>query len=51
MKNPKKLTRQQKKFLSAKGYEVSCYLVIKNTPDELVVFNKKTEQTETIRRY
>ena len=50
MKNGKKLTMEQKKFLTSKGYEVSCYLSVKNTPDELVLYNKETKQTETIRR-
>jgi hypothetical protein len=51
MKNAKKLTRQQKKFLSSKGYEVSCYLVVKNTPDCLVILNKETGQTEEVWRF
>jgi len=50
MKNGKKLTRALKKFLSSKGYEVSCYLVVKNTPNKLVLYNKETGQTEEVRR-
>jgi phosphotransferase system IIA component len=50
MKHGKKLTREQKKFLSSKGYQVVCYLVVKNTSEELVILNKETGQTETVRR-
>lgn len=50
MKNGKKLTREMKKFLAAKGYEVNCYLVVKNTPFSLMILNKVTGQTETVRR-
>ena len=50
MKNPKKLTRLQKKFLSSKGYDSKCYLAVKNTPDCLVILNKETGQTEEVRR-
>lgn len=46
MKNPKKLTRQQKEFLKSKGYEVDCYLCVKNTSDELVLYNRETKQVE-----
>lgn len=46
MKNGKKLTREMKKFLSSKGYEVNCYLVVKNTPEELILYNKETKQIE-----
>ncbi|OOM74559.1 hypothetical protein CLPUN_38000 [Clostridium puniceum] len=42
MKNAKKLTREQKRFLSSKGYEVACYLVVKNTTDTLFILNKIT---------
>jgi hypothetical protein len=48
MKNGKKLTREQKKFLSSKGYETSCYLAVKNTSDELVILNKETGITEEV---
>ena len=50
MKNGKKLTRQQKKFLNSKGYEVGCYLCVKNTSEELVFYNKETGQIEIVRR-
>ncbi|MDF2881549.1 MAG: hypothetical protein K0R54_2106 [Clostridiaceae bacterium] len=50
MKNGKKPTREQRKFLSSKGYETSCYLVVKNTSDELVVLNKETKQVEEVKR-
>jgi hypothetical protein len=46
LKNGKKPTREQRKFLSSKGYETSCYLVVKNTPDELILYNKETKQIE-----
>jgi hypothetical protein len=46
MKHGKKLTRQQKKLLSSKGYEVGCYLYIKNTSETLVILNKENGQTE-----
>lgn len=46
MKNGKKPTREQKKFLSSKGYEISCYLCVKNTSEELVLYNKETKQVE-----
>lgn len=50
MKNAKKLTRKQKEFLQKKGYEADYYLVIKNTPEALVIYNKQTGQTEEVRR-
>lgn len=50
MKHGKRLTRQQKKLLNSIGYEVNCYLVVKNTPDELVILNKETGQAEEVRR-
>lgn len=50
MKHGKKPTRQQKKLLSSKGYETSYYLVVKNTSDSLTILNKKTGQTEEVRR-
>lgn len=46
MKNAKKLTRKQKEFLQEKGYEADCYLLVKNTPDELILYNKETKQIE-----
>lgn len=46
MKHGKRLTREQKKLLSSKGYEVDCYLVVKNTPEELILYNKETKQIE-----
>jgi hypothetical protein len=50
VKRGKKPTREQRKFLISKGYEVKCYLVVKNTPDELTILNKETGQTEIVRR-
>lgn len=50
MKNPKKLTRLQKKFLSSKGYDVKCYLIIKHTPDYLIILNKETGQVQEVWR-
>ena len=50
MKNAKRLTREQKKFLSKKGYEANCYLTVKNTPEALVIYNKETGQTSEVRR-
>jgi hypothetical protein len=50
VKHGKKPTREQRKLLSSKGYEVKCYLVVKNTSDELVILNKETGQAETVRR-
>jgi hypothetical protein len=50
MKNPKKLTREMKRFLSSKGYDTKCYLVVKNTSDTLVILNKETGQTETVNK-
>lgn len=46
MKHGKKPTREQRIFLISKGYEVKCYLVVKNTPDELILYNKETKQIE-----
>ena len=48
MKNGKKLTRVQKEFLKSKGYEVKCYLVVKNTSEELVILNKTTGIVEEV---
>jgi hypothetical protein len=46
VKHGKKPTREQRKFLISKGYEVKCYLVVKNTPEEMVLYNKETKQIE-----
>lgn len=48
MKHGKKLTLQQKKLLSSIGYEVKCYLVIKNTLDRLTILNIETGQVEEV---
>ncbi len=48
MKHSKKLTRKQKIFLKSKGYEVNCYLVIKDTNENLFILNKITGETEEV---
>lgn len=50
MKNGKKPTREQRKFLSSKGYEVSCYLVVKNTIETLFILNKITGIVEEAKK-
>lgn len=50
MKNGKKLTRSQKEFIKSKGYEVGCYLVVKNTTDTLFILNKTTGIVEEVGR-
>lgn len=42
MKNPKKLTREQKKFLKDKGLDPSIHLIVKNLPDFYEFYNKVT---------
>lgn len=45
MKNPKKLTRNQKRYLSSKGMDPKIHKVIKNTPDYYEFLNTVTGVT------
>ena len=48
MKNPKNLTRKQKRLLSKKGLAPSDYKFIKTKEDEHIFYNLKTNQEEVI---
>lgn len=48
MKNPKNLTRKQKRLLSKKGIDPSDYKFIKTKEDEHIFYNLKTNQEEVI---
>ena len=50
MKNAKKLSRAQKKFLSDKGLDPSIHLIVKNLPDFYEFFNTVTKVTFKIWR-
>lgn len=43
MKNPKKLTRKQKEFLKAKGFDPKCYQITKNLSDSYEFLNIVTK--------
>ena len=45
MKNAKKLSRAQKEFLKARGYDPSIHLIVKNMPDCYEFYNKITGVT------
>lgn len=45
MKNPKKLTRNQKRYLSGKGIDPSIHKIIRNTPDYYEFLNTVTGVT------
>ena len=48
MKNPKNLTRRQKKFLSKKGLDPSDYKFIKTKEDKHIFYDLKTNKEEPI---
>ena len=50
MKNGKKPTLAQKKFLQGKGLVPENWLIVKDTPVELVVVLKRTGKTRTFRK-
>ena len=50
MKHGKKPTRNQKKLLKAARYNYENWFVIKDTAAEMVIQNRQTETTRTIRK-
>ncbi|MDT9337824.1 hypothetical protein P3F01_15805 [Clostridium perfringens] len=44
MKQPKKLTMKQKKFLTKREYDCSLYSLIKEDKTNYIFFNKKTNE-------
>ncbi|EDT22802.1 DUF6906 family protein [Clostridium perfringens] len=44
MKQPKKLTMKQKKFLTKRKYDCSLYSFIKEDKTSIIFFNKKTNE-------
>ncbi|MEG1256876.1 hypothetical protein [Clostridium sp.] len=50
MKNPKKLSYNQKQFLSSQGLDPKDYLIERSEADSYTFYNVKTEQLVTIRR-
>ena len=50
MKNGKRLTREEKKFLESNGVNPNGYLRVKKLSDSYVFLNKKTGKPLDIRR-
>lgn len=45
MKHGKKLTREQRKLIQAKGLDPLNYLVVKDTPTEMVLVHRYSDRT------
>ncbi|MDE7361914.1 MAG: hypothetical protein K2N38_08265, partial [Oscillospiraceae bacterium] len=50
MKHGKKPTRKQKMLMKAAHYNCENWLVIKDTAEEMVIRNRQTDKTRTIRK-
>ncbi len=50
MKHAKKPTRKQKMLIKAAHYNYENWLVIKDTVEEMVIQNRQTDKTRTIRK-
>ncbi|WP_326511376.1 DUF6906 family protein [Clostridium intestinale] len=50
MKNPKKLTRKHKKFLSEQGLNPEEFLIMQSTSENYKFFHRNTKQIVDIRR-
>lgn len=50
MKNGKNPTVRQKKLLKAAHYNCENWLIVKDTAVEMVIHNRHTETTRTIRK-
>lgn len=51
MKNGKKATREQRKLLLEKGYDASEWLVVKDTPREMVLVSRDKRDTITVKKF
>ncbi|MBS5652491.1 MAG: hypothetical protein KHW49_02815 [Eubacterium sp.] len=49
MKKGRRPTREQKIAIKANGLDPNNWLVIKKTPDDLTIVNKKSKNVRTIR--
>lgn len=50
MKHGKKPTRKQKMLMQAAHYNCENWLVVKDTAAEMVIQNRQTDKTRTIRK-
>ena len=50
MKHGKKPTYEQRKVIAANGYDTTAWLVVKDTPDEMVLTNRHDGQIKTIHK-
>ncbi len=48
MKQPKKLTREQKKIMADNHYEPSNWMFVKESDEYLIVINKKSRKLRKI---
>lgn len=50
MKQPKKLTRNQKEIVKRAGKEPADYMTISDTDSQMTIWNKRTGQTEVVEK-
>ena len=50
MKNPKKPTREQRKFIQKNGLNAENWLVSKDTPTEMLLVHRYASATRTIHK-
>jgi len=50
MKHGKRPTRKQKMLMQAARYNCENWLVVKDTAEEMVIQNRQTDTTRTIRK-
>lgn len=50
MKNPKKPTVQQRKFIQKQGLNAENWLVSKDTPTEMLLVHRHLNQTKTLHK-
>lgn len=48
MKNPKRLTRAQKIFLDSKHFNPENWLLVKETSEALIIFNKISKKVKEV---
>lgn len=48
MKNPKKLNRRHKKYLSVRGYDPNDFFIVKEHLENYIFFNKVTSKLESM---
>lgn len=50
LKQPKKLTRAQKIFLSSKKLKPECWMLVEETSDALIIYSKKTKKVKEVKK-